>query len=99
MPDMRLTYLQILAIHSCCAYNKTIFSSSIIQEDFMDNSPHKTWITPQIFVLGAEGTMAYQAGGTLEQANHQSGLWIHNTASGFTQIKPDSTNTYSGYQS
>jgi len=30
----------------------------------------KQWQTPQVFVLGAEGTEAYQAGGKNEGAKH-----------------------------
>lgn len=38
----------------------------------MDNSPRKTWITPQIFVLGAEGTQAYGAFTQVEGQKHFS---------------------------
>jgi hypothetical protein len=59
----------------------------------------KTWIAPQVFILGAEETKAYQAGGVLEDANHQDGLWTHTVDSVFNQIKGESTFTYDGYQS
>lgn len=37
----------------------------------------KTWQTPQVFVLGAEGTLAYQAGGTNENQVHLASQTVH----------------------
>jgi hypothetical protein len=59
----------------------------------------KAWTSPQVFVLGAEGTEAYKKGGTNESANHYAGLWTHTAGTAYNQIQPSSASTYDGYQS
>lgn len=65
----------------------------------MNTTPRKAWQTPQVFVLGVEGTQSYKAGGVNETGNHQAGLWTHTSGTKFNQIKGSSASTYTGYES
>jgi hypothetical protein len=65
----------------------------------MNTTPRKAWSTPQVFVLGAEGTQAYQKNGTKETPVHYTGLWKHTGGSGFSEIQKSSAYTYKGYES
>ncbi len=64
----------------------------------MDNSPRKTWITPQVFVLGAENTEAYGAFTKVEIQQHLPAQTVHLSGSATFPIA-GSQELASGYQS
>jgi hypothetical protein len=64
----------------------------------MDNSPRKTWITPQVFVLGAENTEAYGAFTQIEIQQHLPAQTVHLSGSATFPIA-GSQELASGYQS
>ena len=61
-------------------------------------SPRKTWQTPQVFVLGAEGTQAYKVAGTNEELIHLASQVAHLPLSTNLTIK-GSDNFAQGYES
>lgn len=63
-------------------------------------TPRKTWQTPQVFVLGAEGTQAYQEKGVAETIYHIPPQVIHLTAPASVSVTlPASANAAIGYES
>ena len=65
----------------------------------MTTTPRKTWNTPQIFVLGAEGTRAYSANAASENVTgHVPGGILHTFSSNSSTIG-GSTVKYDGYES
>jgi hypothetical protein len=61
-------------------------------------SPRKAWQTPQVFVLGAEGTQAYKVAGTNEDLIHLASQVVHLPVSTTLTIK-GSDNFAQGYES
>ncbi len=57
----------------------------------MNTAPHKVWITPQVFVLGAQGTEAYQKSAITENPVY---LTLYTFSGKSTKIT-----TYDGFQS
>ncbi len=55
----------------------------------------KQWQTPHVFVLGAEGTEAYAAGGKNEAASVKN-YFTHNSASAYNKV---GVTVYVGYES
>lgn len=61
-------------------------------------TPRKTWQTPQVFVLGAEGTQAFKTGGVNEDLVHLVTQTVH--LLGTTNVKvAGSDNIAQGYES
>jgi hypothetical protein len=90
-----LTFLQILALWAGWTYNNlTLFSGYYYRRTFMETTtPRKVWDTPKVFVLGAEGTQAYDIKGTNEVNYGHTTI----TLGGGTKVQ--SVNLVTGYQS